>query len=222
VALDLDGTLVDSAPDLNHCLGDALDSVGLPRPGLAEARSWIGDGVEVLIRRGLSAAVGDAHIDPDLFSRVFAAFDHCYRDNLFRRTTVYPGVRETLEGLRAQGVVLGCITNKREAYSRALLDVSGLGASLSFVYGGDTLGVRKPDPTPLLAAARKAGIRPAASVMVGDSRNDREAARASGFAFVFAAYGYSAADDPFLTDGLATIATFSELGSLLYPRGTPK
>jgi phosphoglycolate phosphatase len=194
----------------------------LPRPSLAEARSWIGDGVEMLIRRALSSALGRADSDPGLFATSFAAFDRCYRDNLFRRTALYPGVRETLDRLRDHGLVLGCITNKREAYSRALLDAAGLSARLSFIYGGDTLHVRKPDPAPLLEAARKAGVSPDVSLMVGDSRNDREAARASGFAFVFAAYGYAPADDPSLTDGLATIATFSELGSLLYPRGPAK
>lgn len=135
---------------------------------------------------------------------------------------MYPGVAAALKALGAAGLTLGCVTNKRESYARALLEQAGLAGQLHFVTGGDTFGSRKPDPEGLRHAAERYGASPEECVMVGDSSNDREAARRAGFAFVFAAYGYAQAAEPRLTDGLGTIGSFGELPGLLCPPQTDK
>lgn len=150
------------------------------------------------------------------------AFDRCYRENLFRSSHVYPLVAETLEEMHASGLILGCITNKRESYARELVTRAGIGKALSFVQGGDSPGRRKPDPEPLLRVAADYGLAPDQCVMVGDSSNDRRAAAAAGFEFIFAAYGYASADNPELTDGMAVISDFSQLTGLLCPQQTDK
>jgi phosphoglycolate phosphatase len=194
-----------------------LDSVGLRRPSLAEAVPWIGDGVEALIRRGLEAGLGHEP-DADLLGRTLDAFDACYRVNLYRSSRLFPGVAETLKELRDAGLILGCITNKREAYARALIDRAGIAELLSFVCGGDTFPTRKPDPAPLLAMARRCGCEPNEAVMVGDSDNDAKAASRAGFGFVFAAYGYVPSAGLTVLQRSASITSFRELVPLLCGR----
>jgi phosphoglycolate phosphatase len=187
----------------------------LPRPSLADVRGWIGDGIEVLIGRGFSAGLCGRPGEPAMFPLALEAFDRCYAENLYRESRLYPDVPATLDALADAGLVVGCVTNKRERFARELLRRAGIERQLRFVFGGDSLGAKKPDPVQLRQAAADSGIAPAEAVMVGDSINDREAARRAGFGFVFAAYGYSRPDDPALTDGLAVIRKFGELAALL-------
>jgi phosphoglycolate phosphatase len=176
--------------------------------------SWIGDGVEALIRRGLEAGLGH---EPDaaLLARTLDAFDDCYRVNLYRHSRLFPDVAETLTELRRAGLILGCITNKREAYARALIERAGIAELLSFVCGGDTFATHKPDPGPLLAMASRFGCAPTEAVMIGDSNNDAKAASAAGFGFVLAAYGYVPSTGIGIPARSATIASFRELVPLL-------
>jgi len=173
------------------------------------------------VRSGLTAVRGEP-ADETLFRSTLDAFDRCYRSNLYRSSRVYPGVRSTLDELRKAGCGCACITNKRESYARALLDRAGIAEYLQFVYGGDTFERRKPDAEPLLRAAAACGLDPGACVMIGDSGNDRLAARVAGFRFVFAAYGYGRRDDATLNDGLGTIASITELPALLCLRQAAK
>ncbi len=168
------------------------------------------------MRRGLTAGLA-APPDEALVRRTLAAFDDCYRENLFRASRLYPDVASTLETLRQCGLKLGCITNKRERYACALLEQAGILANLDFVYGGDRFDAKKPDPKPLRAAAAACGIAPRAAVMIGDSTNDRRAAEAAGFAFIFAAFGDASPDDPALAGAHATISRFADLNALLCP-----
>jgi phosphoglycolate phosphatase len=127
LAVDLDGTLVDSAPDIAHCLGLALEAVGFPRPGEALTRVWIGDGLETLIARAIAHGGGEREATLSGEARhkaALAAFLACYRENLFVRSRLYPGVTETLDALRASGIKLCCVTNKRYAFSHELLVVA--------------------------------------------------------------------------------------------------
>lgn len=165
---------------------------GLAAPSEAQTRGWIGDGIEVLIERALAHAAGTT-AGRDVYDAVLVAFDHCYREHLFDRSHVYPGVPETLAALRAQGIRLACITNKRLSFARDLLERAGLSEYLDLVYGGDSFADKKPSPVQLLAAASELGVAPAAAVHVGDSAHDLDAARAAGFDFVWAEYGYTSA-----------------------------
>jgi phosphoglycolate phosphatase len=187
VALDLDGTLVDSAPDLAHCLGRALEPIGLEAPGESLTREWIGDGVEMLVRRGLEHGLG-----PDLDENVPA----------------------TLDRVRDRGIVVGCITNKRAEFADRLLELAGIRGRLDFLYGGDSCADKKPSPAQLLAACHSTGIGPGESVLVGDSANDLKSAEAAGFRFVFAAYGYTAGVSPDAVRTQLRIDRFEDLADL--------
>jgi phosphoglycolate phosphatase len=191
LAVDLDGTLVDSAPDLAHCLGIALGAVDLPAPSEPETRSWIGDGVEELIRRALadalpgtcpdtfraadvasnnaSIASPDASSAFDLFRTALAAFSSTYAEHLFDRSRLYPHVPETLDTLLERGLRLCCITNKRIAFAAGVLEQSGIADRFELVLGGDSLPLKKPSPVQLEAARRELGVAASAAVLVGDS-----------------------------------------------------
>ena len=168
-----------------------------------------------MIARGFSAGLCGRPGEPAMFPLALEAFDRCYAQNLYRESRVYSDVPATLGALAGAGLIVGCVTNKRERFARELLRRAGIDGQLRFVFGGDTLAAKKPDPIQLQRAAGDFGVAPGKAVMVGDSINDREAARRAGFGFVFASYGYASADDPALSDGLGVIRKFGELPALL-------
>jgi phosphoglycolate phosphatase len=222
LAVDLDGTLVDSAPDIAHCLGVALEAVRLNAPGEARTRVWIGDGLETLIARALAAAdegegyarPPDQRITMQRQSAALDAFLACYRDNLFTRSRLYPDAETTLDALRARGVRLCCITNKRHAFSETLLQKAGVRDRFELVLGGDSLAEKKPSPLPLTTAAQALGVAVDAATLVGDSHQDLRAARAAGCGFVFASYGYGKVDETELGSA-PRIVRFADLTRLI-------
>jgi phosphoglycolate phosphatase len=192
VALDLDGTLVDSAPDIAHCLGTAVEAVGFARPTEAQTRIWIGDGLETLIGRALEFGARAAGVAEDAKRHPIAldAFLACYRDNLFVRTTLYPHAVATLDTLLERGLRLCCITNKRFDFAAGLLTQAGIRDRFELLLGGDSLPEKKPSPLQLNVAAETLGVAHAAATLVGDSHQDLHAAHSAGFGFVHAGYGY--------------------------------
>lgn len=194
LVFDLDGTLVDSAADLQASMNRVLAARGLPALTLDEIRGMVGDGVPRLVQRAL-AAVGAADAAPDA---AVAAFMADYLAAPAVRTQAYPGVAPTLRALAAAGWRLGVCTNKPRAASLAILEALGLHAYFGAVIGGDSTPARKPDPRPLRAALEALGAAPQAAVMVGDGLHDARAAAAAGAAFIGVGYGYGAA-------GLATL-----------------
>ena len=209
LAVDLDGTLVDSAPDIAHCLGSALEAVGYEKPGEARTRAWIGDGLETLISRALAhagqtenLAAGSAS-SPAAEGRHRAALDAflaCYRDNLYVRSQLYPDAAATLDDLRSRGIRLCCITINRYSFADLLLLSAGVLDRFELLLGGDSLPEKKPSPLPLNVAAEKLGVPPSAAALVGDSHQDLRAARGAGYAFVLASYGYGKIDETELAD----------------------
>ena len=197
LAIDLDGTLVDSAPDIAHCLGSALEAVGLAQPGEARTRAWIGDGLETLIARAIAAGgQGESALSGQArHQAALAAFLACYADNLFVRSRLYPDVLATLDALRAQGLKLCCVTNKRFSFSQALLVQAGIRDRFELLLGGDSLAEKKPSPLPLTVAASTLSVAPGAAALVGDSHQDLRSARSAGFGFVLASYGYGKIDE---------------------------
>jgi phosphoglycolate phosphatase len=217
LAIDLDGTLVDSAPDIAHCLGGALEAIGYASPGEARTRVWIGDGLETLIARAIAHAgtQGESSLAGDARHKAaLAAFLTCYADNLFVRSRLYPGVLATLDALRARGIKLCCITNKRYAFSEALLVTAGVRDYFELLLGGDSLAEKKPSPLPLNVAAETLGVAPSAATLVGDSHQDLRAARAAGYRFVLASYGYGKIDETELGTS-PRIRTFADLPAAL-------
>lgn len=182
--LDLDGTLVDSAPDLHAALDRLMAARGRPPFARAEVTAMIGDGARVLVERAFAARGGgfdEAALD---------AFLADYTAHAAVLTRPFPGIPETLDALAAAGWTLAVCTNKPVAATRALLDALDLSARFAAVGGGDSFPVRKPDPGHLLGTLALAGGAPARAVMVGDHRNDVAAARGAGVPCVFAGWGY--------------------------------
>jgi phosphoglycolate phosphatase len=200
LAVDLDGTLVDSAPDIAQCLGAALEAVGYAAPGEACTRVWIGDGLETLIARALAHALKTG-VTPSVAAGermqavALEAFLTCYRDNLFTRSRLYPEAAATLDALLDRGIRLCCITNKRHSFSESLLTQAGVRDRFELVLGGDSLAEKKPSPLPLETAAKTLGIAAAEATLVGDSHQDLRAAKSAGYGFVFATYGYGKVDE---------------------------
>lgn len=190
VLFDLDGTMVDSVPDLSFSLDATLETLGLSPRGVESARRWIGNGVDRLVKRGLTNDLS-AEPDSELFERAIVIFRDIYADNASRFSTVYPGVIEGLQSLQVLGIHRACVTNKAERFTGPLLEALDLAPYLELAISGDSLPKCKPDPMPLLHAARFFDAACEDCVMVGDSMHDMAAARAAGFRAVAVPYGYN-------------------------------
>ncbi|PKO83462.1 MAG: phosphoglycolate phosphatase [Betaproteobacteria bacterium HGW-Betaproteobacteria-11] len=185
VTLDLDGTLLDTLPDLAAAANAMRRELGCEP--LAEERiaSYVGRGIEVLVERCLPDLTGEPlTLARQLFRRHYA------REN-GRRTRVYPGVAEGLDALRRAGLPLAVITNKAAAFSEPLLAATGLAPYFRFVISGDSVAHKKPHPLPLLAACARLGVTPEENLHIGDSANDVAAARAAGCPVWLLPYGYN-------------------------------
>jgi phosphoglycolate phosphatase len=207
---DLDGTLVDSVPDLAAAVNGVLAELGRPPLGLPQVTSMVGDGTSALVERALAASgAGDTPLR--------AAHDRflaLYEADPTRLTRPYPGGPAVLEELAAAGWRLGICTNKPERATRTVLAGLDLARFFAVVLGGDSGPTRKPDPGPLRAALGRLGSEPGNAAMIGDHRNDVAAAQAAGMPVAFARYGYGAATLAGLTPD-AVIDRFAELPQAL-------
>lgn len=192
IAFDLDGTLVDTLPDLHEAGNRMLADIGRVPATPESVRSYIGDGVDRLIKRLLTGQP-DAEPDPKTFAAAREAFTRHYQAVLTRSSRPYPHVPEVLEELRRRGFSLACVTNKPSAFTEPLLDALGLRRRLDLVLSGDSLARKKPDPLPLQHCAAVLGTQVRRLLMVGDSANDCLAARAAGCPVVCVPYGYRGA-----------------------------
>ena len=208
VAFDLDGTLVDSAPDIQHALNDALEKEGLQRFDLDLVRSWIGDGPDVLIARAL-AHQGRAEADDAFRARLRRGFDAATLAAPLAGGTVYPGILDLVAGLRGL-LPMVAVTNKPTPLARAVLDAAGVLPFLDGVHGADTPALRKPAPAMLLAASGRLGVAPAQLLMVGDSEPDMRSAQAAGCPAMLVTWGYGHEKLPGWPDSLR-IATPDQL-----------
>lgn len=214
ILIDVDGTLVDSVPDLAYCVDEMMKQLGRPAYGEAEVRNWVGNGVERLVRRALIGKLNGEPEDAE-FEKAYPIFLDLYAENTSKRSVLYPGIREGLDYLKAQGYRLGCVTNKAAQFTIPLLKDLGIHDEFEIVISGDTLPKKKPDPLPLLHAAEHFGLGPANAMMIGDSQSDVKAARAAGFQIICMSYGYNHGEDIRLAEPDAVIDSFVELSSLL-------
>jgi phosphoglycolate phosphatase len=214
VLIDVDGTLVDSVPDLAYCVDEMMDQLGMPRRGEAAVRQWVGNGVERLTRRALINQL-DGEPDEALFEKAIPIFMDLYAENTSKRSCLYPGVEEGVAYLKQAGYRLGCVTNKAEQFTVPLLTDLGIIDNFEIVVSGDTLPKKKPDPMPLLHAAEALGVTPGESMMLGDSMSDVKAARAAGFQIICMSYGYNHGVDIHDSNPDAVIDSMSELQGLL-------
>jgi len=214
ILIDVDGTLVDSVPDLAFCVDQMMLALGRAPHGEAKVRDWVGNGVERLCRRALVGQLEGEPSDED-FARAYPLFLDLYAQNTSKRSCLYPGVREGLDYLKSRGYRLGCVTNKASQFTIPLLKDLGIYDEFGILVCGDTLPVKKPDPQPLLHAAEHFGVAAEASLMLGDSQSDVKAARAAGFQIVCMSYGYNHGEDIRQYHPDAVIDSMAELKGLL-------
>ncbi|KKJ94492.1 phosphoglycolate phosphatase [Stutzerimonas stutzeri] len=190
VMFDLDGTLMDSVPDLAAAVDKMLMLLGREPAGIERVRDWVGNGSRVLVRRALAGQLDHDGVSDELADEALALFMQAYAGG-HELTAVYPGVRECLDWLREREVKLAIITNKPAQFIEPLLEEKGLAGYFDWLVGGDTLPQQKPDPAALFWVMDKAGVAPGESLFVGDSRNDVRAAKAATVRCVALTYGYN-------------------------------
>lgn len=214
VLIDVDGTLVDSVPDLAYCVDAMMRELGLPERGETRVRKWVGNGVERLVQRALINQL-DGEPDEVLFAEALPVFEALYRDNTSKRSCLYPGVQEALDFLKTTGVRIGCVTNKASQFTLPLLKDLGVHDYFEIIICGDMLERKKPDPMPLLYAAEQLETSPAESLMIGDSMSDVKAARAAGFRIVCMSYGYNHGEDIRNYDPDAVVDSMEEIKGIV-------
>jgi len=190
VMFDLDGTLMDSVPDLAAAVDKMLMLLGREPAGIERVRDWVGNGSRVLVRRALVGQLDHDGVADELADEALALFMQAYAGG-HELTAVYPGVRDCLDWLRERRVKLAIITNKPAQFIEPLLEEKGLAGYFDWLVGGDTLPQQKPDPAALFWVMDKAGVAPSESLFVGDSRNDVRAAKAATVRCVALTYGYN-------------------------------
>ena len=209
--VDLDGTMIDTVGDFEVALGLALADLGWPPVGRDFISRTVGKGSEHLLTRTLAEVGAPA----DLYEPAWARYQHHYRIINGRHSDVFPGVVEGLQALKARGWKLACLTNKPTAFARPLLQSKGLSEYFDFAFGGDAFERKKPDPLPLLKTCDALGALPARTLMIGDSSNDAQAARAAGLAVVLVSYGYNHGEPVAAAGADAVVDRIDEIGALL-------
>jgi len=192
ILFDLDGTLIDSAPDLAAAVNDMLEKLGRERFDEETIRHWVGNGARILVQRALSGSREiDGNLHEDLLDEALGIFFESYGNALCESTVLYPGVLPTLRRLRNAGFMMAVVTNKPSPFVHPILDTLGVSHLFDLTLGGEDLPRKKPDPLPLLHACERLETTVDRTLMVGDSRNDILASRAAGMESVGVRYGYN-------------------------------
>lgn len=210
---DLDGTLLDTAPQIAEAANRMLVALGKPMLPQAQISTYIGEGVQNLIKRCLT---GNLHEEPDadLFARAQPLYHNFYAKNA-TDSQPFPHVMTALQQLQSQGYLVACVTNKPEKFTLPLLEKAGLADFFEIVVSGDTLPKKKPDPLPLLHICQKLGALPAQAVLIGDSETDVQAAQAAGCFVVTVPYGYNQGRAIDVATVDATVQQLTEVVDLL-------
>lgn len=194
IMIDVDGTLVDSVPDLAYCVDQMMIELGMKERGEKKVRHWVGNGIPKLVERALTDDL-EASPTKEVFDVAYPIFLDLYADNTAARSCLYDGVKDGLDYLKSKDYQLGCVTNKAEQFTHPLLKTLGIFDDFKIVISGDTLAKKKPDPLPLVHAASYFNISPQECLMLGDSVSDVKAARAAGFSIICMSYGYNHGND---------------------------
>jgi phosphoglycolate phosphatase len=224
--VDLDGTMVDTLGDFEIALNRALADLDLPPVTRALVERTVGKGSEHLIRSVLAhqlalpevkglANVCDARSVENLYEAAWQRYQHHYLAINGEFATVYPGVVEGLQQLCDAGLQLACLTNKPLSFAKPLLQAKGLDSFFTHVFGGDSFALKKPDPLPLLKTCEALGVQAAQALMVGDSSNDAQAARAAGCPVVLVRYGYNHGEPVDGVDADAHVDTLTHIAQAL-------
>lgn len=216
ILFDLDGTLVDSAPDLALAVNHMLERLERKTFSHDTIRTWVGNGAQTLVKRGLTGGSDiDEEIDPQLLAQALEIFLNYYAQNLCVSTVTYPNVLSTLQQLKERNFRLVLVTNKPYGFIDPLLQGLGMNDLFEFYVGGDSLAKKKPDPMPLLHVCEHLNVDVAECVMVGDSRNDILAANAANMHSIGVTYGYNYNEDIQVYEPNRVVDDFSEIVALL-------
>ncbi len=216
IAFDLDGTLVDSAPDLAEAVRTTLLELGLESVTDDEVRGWIGNGAEIMLKRALSKdVIIDPNLDEALYEIARTRFDEHYAKNGSKKTSVYPKVKETLQALKQAGFKMGVVTNKPIAFVPAILTDLGLDDYFSDLIGGDSFATNKPAPEGLLFLKDKYELAHNEILMVGDSKNDILAAQNANINSIGLTYGYNYGESIADSNPSCVLDKFADLLAIL-------
>ncbi|RLV59375.1 phosphoglycolate phosphatase [Parashewanella curva] len=194
IAFDLDGTLVDSVPDLAAAINGMMMELNLELASEDQVRSWVGNGAEVLVQRAITWSIQRSP-ESSVLKEALAVFLRHYDLHLNQHSRLYPSVKATLSNLHKQGYQLAIVTNKPQQFIAPLLQAFGLDAYFSLIIGGDTLGRKKPDPLPLNHILQQWQLENSQLLMVGDSKNDILSAKSASIASIGLTYGYNYGED---------------------------
>jgi len=214
--VDLDGTLLDTAPDLAAAANRMLAALGMPQRPVHEISQYVGKGITRLVERALTGEL-DGKPQAALLQKAMPLFTAAYDEESGRHSRVFDGVVEGLEKMRAMDGRLACVTNKAERFTLPLLERMGLARYFETVVCGDQVARGKPDPLPYLSACERLGIAAADALVIGDSENDVAAARAAGMRVVCVGYGYREGKSVESLGADAIVADLREAAAYLSP-----
>ncbi len=209
VIFDLDGTLVDSVPEIAAAVDDALLALNLPQAGVEHVREWVGNGLSKLWERALQYA--DVYT-PEFHQQSYQDLLMHYERNVNQSTCAYAGVTELLTVLQQHGITMAVCTNKMERFVPGILQKQNIDGFFSMIVGGDTFAEKKPSALPLLKICQRFNVAVENTLMIGDSESDAKAAQAAGIACVLLAQGYSQGID---LNTLPALAIKTDIQSLL-------
>jgi len=196
IIFDLDGTLIDSGPDLALSLNLMLEQLGRETFDTEIMHTWVGNGALTLVRRALSGSVHvDENLDKEFVAEALEIFLELYKQNVCVKTKLYPNVKNTLQKLHNAGYTLAIVTNKPIAFVPKILKTLQVDRYFKLILGGDSLKEKKPSPIPLLHVCKELGFSKEESLMIGDSKNDILAAKAADIESVGVTYGYNYGED---------------------------
>jgi len=210
ILFDLDGTLVDSAPDIGNAANLSLEMLGIERASKPQIESWIGNGIPKLVKRALTK---DFNGEPDaaLFDKALPIFMQNYEQNVCVDSYMYDGVADTLKTLHDQGYILGCVTNKAASCTLPLLAQLEIDQYFTSIVSGDTCEHKKPHPEPILFGLEEMELSASQCVLVGDSAHDIHAAKAAGIPALAVNYGYSQGVDLRTESPYAMVESFADI-----------
>ena len=204
---DLDGTLIDSVPDLTEAINKTFNELGIDNVTEDEVRNYLGNGARTLIERALKNKN-----DQNLLQEALKIFKNHYKNNVCVKTSLYPGVKETLEKLPNKKAI---VTNKPYEFVGEILKTLGIDGHFEMYIGGESLPEKKPSPLPLLYVCEKMGFEPENSVMIGDSKNDIIAAKKAGIKSIAVNYGYNYGEDVKIFEPDIIIDEFTKLAEVV-------
>ena len=216
VLIDLDGTLVDSLPDIASAANSMRQELGLSPLAVKQIASYVGKGVDVLVHRALTETMDD-QAPPDVFERGRQAFNRCYSEINGNESHVYSGVTRALQDLRSKAIPLACVTNKPRSFTLQLLARTDLKAAFSAVVSGDETEQKKPHGAPMLRACQLLGVAASVANVIGDSENDALAARAAGCRVIIVETGYNEGKSLVDLDADAIVPTLLHAARLIEP-----